>query len=169
MSNRLNYSSVTTIRKLKTALLLAFPLLIVGCSMEFINARPARELHPEPITGNLYAGWRVFQAKCSQCHGTSAKGSDRAPNLLPIVREMSARHFAEMVLKRYDLGNGLAQGSQNKSMTDSQIEDILRRNEPPIEMPAWQGEPTVNAHILDLYTYLSARADGKLGLERPQQ
>ena len=169
MSNQLNYSSVPAIRKLKTALLLAFPLLIVGCSMEFINARPARELHPEPITGNLYAGWRVFQAKCSQCHGPSAMGSDRAPNLLPIVREMSARHFAEMVLKRYDLGNGLAQGSENKSMTDSQIEDILRRNEPPIEMPAWQGEPTVNAHILDLYTYLSARADGKLGLERPQQ
>jgi hypothetical protein len=36
--------------------------------MEFINARPARELHPPPVAVNLYAGWRVFQAKCSQCH-----------------------------------------------------------------------------------------------------
>jgi hypothetical protein len=137
--------------------------------MEFINARPARELHPPPVAINLYAGWRVFQAKCSQCHGTSAKGSEQAPNLLPIVRTMSARHFAEMVLKRYDLGNGLVQGSEKKSTTDSYIDDILNRKEPAIAMPAWQGEPTVNAHILDLYAYLTARAEGKFSTERPAQ
>ncbi len=173
MPNLLNHYSVSTIRKYKTVLLMAFTLLIVGCSMEFINARPARELHPEPITANLYAGWRVFQAKCSQCHGASAKGSERAPDLLPIVRTMTARHFAEMVLKRYDLGNGLGngsvQGSEKKSTTDAYIDDILVRKEPPIEMPAWQGEPTVNAHILDLYAYLTARAEGKFSTERPTQ
>jgi hypothetical protein len=135
--------------------------------MEFINARPARELHPPPVAVNLYAGMRVFQAKCSNCHGESAKGSDKAPNLLPIVRSMSSRHFAEMVLKRYDLGNGLIQGSEKKSTTDSYIDDILNRKEPPIAMPAWQGEPTVNAHILDLYAYLTARAEGKFSTESP--
>ena len=36
-----------------------------------------------------------------------------------------------------------------------------------MEMPAWQGEPAVNAHILDLYSYLSARADGRLPTGRP--
>jgi hypothetical protein len=137
--------------------------------MEFINARPARELHPPPVAVNLYAGWRVFQAKCSNCHGTSAKESERAPNLLPIVRSMSSRHFAEMVLKRYDLGNGLVQGSEKKSTTDSYIDDILNRKEPPIAMPAWQGEPTVNAHIVDLYAYLTARAEGKFSKEHPTQ
>ena len=164
-----NFPSVPTKRKLTVVLLAALPLLIVGCSMEFINARPARELHPPPVAVNLYAGWRVFQAKCSNCHGTSAKGSDKAPNLLPIVRSMSSRHFAEMVLKRYDLGNGLVQGSEKKSTTDSYIDDILNRKEPPIAMPAWQGEPTVNAHILDLYAYLTARAEGKFSTERPAQ
>lgn len=137
--------------------------------MEFINARPARELNPPPIAVNLYAGWRVFQAKCADCHGESAKGSERAPNLLPIVRNMTARHFSEMVLKRYDLGNGLVQGSESKASTDSYIDDILNRKEPPIAMPAWQGEPTVNAHILDLYAYLTARAQGKFSKERPVQ
>jgi hypothetical protein len=34
-------------------------------------------------------------------------------------------------------------------------------------MPTWQGEPAVNAHILDLYTYLSARAEGRIGNGRP--
>ena len=164
-----NFPSVPTKRKLTVVLLAALPLLIVGCSMEFINARPARELHPPPVAVNLYAGWRVFQAKCSNCHGESAKGSDKAPNLLPIVRSMSSRHFAEMVLKRYDLGNGLVQGSEKKSTTDSYIDDILNRKEPPIAMPAWQGEPTVNAHILDLYAYLTARAEGKFSTERPAQ
>jgi hypothetical protein len=168
-----NFPSVPTKRKLTVVLLAALPLLIVGCSMELINARPARELHPPPVAVNLYAGWRVFQAKCSNCHGESAKGSDKAPNLLPIVRTMSSRHFAEMVLKRYDLGNGLGngsvQGSEKKSTTDSYIDDILNRKEPPIAMPAWQGEPTVNAHILDLYAYLTARAEGKFSKERPVQ
>ena len=113
------YLLAPTARKLPIILLAALQLLIVGCSMEFINARPARELHPPPIAVNLYAGWRVFQAKCSHCHGMSAKGSNQAPNLLPIVRNMTARHFAEMVLKRYDLGNGLVQGSEKKSTTDA--------------------------------------------------
>jgi hypothetical protein len=167
------YLSAPTARKLPIVLLAALQLLIVGCSMEFINARPARALQPAPVAVNLYAGWRVFQAKCSQCHGTSAKGSEQAPNLLPIVRTMSARHFSEMVLKRYDLGNGLGngltQGSETKSTTESYIDDILNRKEPTITMPAWQGEPTVNAHILDLYAYLTARAEGKFSTERPVQ
>ena len=75
---------------------------------------------------------------------------------------MSSRQFAELVLKRYDLGNGLGKSSSNQTTVDTRIEDILRLKEPPMEMPAWQGEPAVNAHILDLYSYLSARADGRL-------
>lgn len=173
MSTPFNYPLAPIIRKLQVLLIVTLPMFIAGCSMEFINARPARELHPQPIIGNLYAGWRVFQAKCSQCHGTSAKGSEHAPDLLPIVRTMTARHFAEMILKRYDLGNGLgnssAQGAERKSRTDAHIDDVLNRKEQPIAMPAWQGEPTVNAHILDLYAYLTARADGKLGIDRPVQ
>ena len=157
-----------TTRYLSFALLFTLSALLVGCRMEFINAKPARELKPPPpLKGDLYAGWRVFQSKCASCHGTAATGGNRAPDLLPLVREMSARHFAELVLKRYDLGNGLGKTSSNQSTIDTRIDDILRLKEPPIEMPAWQGEPAVNAHILDVYSYLIARADGRLGMERP--
>jgi hypothetical protein len=34
-------------------------------------------------------------------------------------------------------------------------------------MPAWQDEPPVKAHIMDLYAYLSARADGRQGTGQP--
>ena len=157
-----------TTRYLSFTLLFALSALLVGCTMEFMNAKPARELKPlPPLKGDLYAGWRVFQSKCASCHGTAATGGNRAPDLLPLVREMSSRHFAELVLKRYDLGNGLGKTSSNQSTIDTRIDDILRLKEPPIEMPAWQGEPAVNAHILDLYSYLTARADGRLGIERP--
>jgi hypothetical protein len=36
-------------------------------------------------------------------------------------------------------------------------------------MPAWQGEPVVNAHVMDLYAYLSARSEGRLAAGRPPE
>jgi hypothetical protein len=152
------------------ALLLPALILLSGCTLEFANTRAAREIStPLPPKGDLYAGWRVFQDKCSSCHGMAATGGDRAPDLLPRIKEMNPRQFAAIVLKRYDLGSGAARGSQDPSTLEKSIDEIMRRSEAPVEMPAWQSEPAVNAHILDLYAYLSARAERKLGLERPQR
>jgi mono/diheme cytochrome c family protein len=152
------------------ALLLVTAILLSGCTLEFANTRPAREISaPLRPKGDLYAGWRVFQDKCSSCHGMAATGGNRAPNLLPKIRETNPREFAAIVLKRYDLGSGAARGSQDPSTLEKSIDEIMRRSEAPVEMPAWQSEPAVNAHILDLYAYLSARSEGKLGAERPQR
>jgi mono/diheme cytochrome c family protein len=152
------------------ALLLPASILLSGCSLEFANTRAAREIST-PLTpkGDLYAGWRVFQAKCASCHGVAATGGDRALDLLPKIQAMNPRQFAALVLKRYDFGRGAARGSQDPSTFEKSIDEIMRRSEAPVEMPAWQSEPAVNAHILDLYAYLSARSDGKLGVERPQK
>ena len=43
----------------------------------------------------------------------------------------------------------------------------MQRQQGALSMPAWQGEPRVNAHIMDLYAYLSARAEGRQGPGRP--
>ena len=43
----------------------------------------------------------------------------------------------------------------------------MQRREAALTMPAWEGEPRVNAHIVDLYTYLSPRAEGTQGPGRP--
>ncbi len=152
---------------LPAALLMALPFILAGCAMEFLNTKASQELNQPPRSANLYAGWRVFQDKCASCHGVAATGGSRAPDLLPIIRQMNGRQFAEVVLKRYDLGSGAARGTPDQSTMDTRVEEILRYSEAPIEMPAWQGEPAVNAHILDLYAYLLARADGRLGLESP--
>ncbi len=150
-------------------LALALPLMLSSCALEFSNAEPARELTrpPEPAA-SVYAGWRVFQDKCARCHGAAANGTDIGPDLLPLVRNMSARHFASLVLKRYDLDQLGDLGAQDKQTADTRIDDVLQRRAKPLEMPAWQGEPSVNAHIIDIYSYLSARADGKIDTGRPQ-
>jgi hypothetical protein len=153
---------------LRTGLLLAALTFLASCTLKLSNTQPAREISaPLPVDGDLYAGWRVFHGKCSSCHGVAATGGDQGPDLLPLIREMNARQFAELVLKRYDLGSGATQGAKEQSTVETRIEEIMRRGEVPVEMPAWQSEPVVNAHIIDLYAYLSARADGKLDVGRP--
>ena len=112
-------------------------LMMAGCNVDFLNARPARELSPPAKVGNLYAGWRVFEAKCVSCHGIAATGSDKAPDLLPIVRGMSLQQFSAIVLSRYDLASGASRMLQDKSTVETRIDDIMRANDPPIEMPAW--------------------------------
>ena len=90
-------------------LLLALLLLLSGCRLELANTRPAREINTVlPSGGELYAGWRVFQDKCANCHGMAATGGERTPDLLPLVRDMNPRQFAALVLKRYDLESGVA-------------------------------------------------------------
>lgn len=37
-----------------------------------------------------------------------------------------------------------------------------------VAMPAWQSNPEIKPHILDLYAYLKARSDGVLGAGQPK-
>ena len=137
-------------------------LLLGGCAVEFANSKPARAvarwLQP---TGSVYGGWRVYQSRCASCHGTAATGTAQGPDLMPLMRSMGPRRFVGLVLQRYDWTRPAEQSR------DSWIDQAVQRREPPVSMPAWQEEPAVNAHIMDLYAYLSARADGRQGGDRP--
>ena len=45
-------------------------LLLGGCSVEWMNLQPAREVVEQAKPpGEVYAGWRVYQDKCAACHG----------------------------------------------------------------------------------------------------
>jgi len=123
----------------------------------------------EPATtagSSIYAGWRLFQAKCATCHGPDATGTARGPNILPRVEEMNQRRFVNLVLRRYDWTIG---SSEQELAGQALIEDVLTRRRGDVTMPAWEDEPSIKANILDLYAYLRARADGTLGPGRPAQ
>jgi mono/diheme cytochrome c family protein len=143
-------------------------LLLAACAVELQNTRSAQEFAPpEQPPGSVYTGWRVFQDRCARCHGPDATGTPSAPDLLPRVREMGERRFIGLVLYRYDWTLPPAQARSEGAAREALIERTMQRREGALTMPAWQGEPVVTAHIADLYAYLSARAQGTQGPERP--
>lgn len=139
-------------------------LSIAGCAVEVQNTQAAREREKASRPpGSVYAGWRVFEGKCAGCHGSAATGAPNAPDLLPIVREMGPRRFMGLVLTRYDW----SLPAQESNTGEASIDRYVRREQGVLRMPAWQGEPEVTAHIVDLYAYLTARAEGTQGTGRP--
>jgi mono/diheme cytochrome c family protein len=159
---------VTGNRSLLCASLFASAVLVTGCAVEVQNTLPAKELALQAKPpGSVYTGWRLFQDKCAQCHGPAASGTAGGPDLLPIVRDMGPRQFVGLVLKRYDWTLPAASANSQSAAREALIEELLQRRQYALTMPAWQGEPSVNAHIADLYTYLSARAQGTQGPGRP--
>ena len=170
---------VVTVAKLLIVALSSVPLLsllLAGCGVEVQNTQPAQEVaRLAKPPGSVSIGWRVFQERCAQCHGANATGGAGIPNLLPVVRDMSSREFVTVVLTRYDKGyewglpQGHAKANANATVPPGVVDSILNRDQGQITMPAWQGEPVVTAHILDLYAYLSARAQGSQGTGRPEQ
>lgn len=148
-------------------LALAAALLSAGCAVEWRNTQPAQELARQSRPpGSVYTGWRVFQDRCARCHGAAGNGSTAAPDLVQAVRTMGPRRFVGLVLQRYDWAAPAGVGAEGAAR-EAWIEDVLQRREGPLTMPAWEGEPTVKAHIADLYAYLSARAEGTQGPGRP--
>ncbi len=147
----------------------AAALLLAGCTVTWENRQAAQEVAQQnQPAGSLYLGWRVYQDKCARCHGADAAGTASAPGLLPRLREMGERRFVGLVLQRYDLNQPQLQAGSGRSPGEAQVEVVMQRQDAPLAMPAWQDEPRVNAHILDLYAYLSARADGRQDAGRPR-
>ena len=150
----------------------AAALLLSACSVERLeveNRQAANEMaRLKQPPGSVYLGWRVFQDKCAGCHGSAATGTVGAPDLLPKVRVMCSRQFVSLVLQRYDLNLPPEQARGDGAAREALVDDIVQRKPGyMLTMPAWQDEPRVNAHIADLYAYLSARAEGSQGPGRP--
>lgn len=125
------------------------------------------------VDRNTFAGWRTYHSGCHICHGQGAIGTDIAPSLLSRMQSMTAREFAERVLVRYRLGAQI-EGASVEERARAREEIIAevtakkRGTKGRISMPAWESDAEINAHILDLYGYLSARADGMIGAQRPE-
>ena len=118
-----------------------------------------------------FLGWRVFHSACYTCHGVDATGTSVGPNLVEKVKDLSAADFATKVLTRYriTLGFDEAAADDNTALRQAFIEQVLKYERGELIMPAWQRDPNVRPHILDIYAYLRARSDGILGEGRPEQ
>jgi hypothetical protein len=157
-------------------------LLLAAMGTASIAAEPPLPGEYRVVDGRVdrgtYFGWRVFHSACHGCHGFGATGTDVAPNLLERVRTMTPRDFATKVLTSYRLvppgtgGRAEDRAREREATREATLEDILRRERGSagsrVLMPAWEQDPTVVPHVLDLYAYLSARADGKLGPGQPR-
>lgn len=146
---------------------LAAVLALGGCSgpPEWANTQPAAEYAKQTKPpGSVYSGWRVFQQRCADCHGTEATGGNGGPDLTQRVRGMGMERFVDIVLLRYDWGLPAAPAGAQRQ---AQVEDVRAGRAGTVTMPAWQGEPVVTAHVADLYAYLSARAAGTQPPGRP--
>lgn len=140
---------------------------LAGCAVEWQNPQPARQLAREQQPpGSTYLGWRVYQDRCARCHGMDAQGMANAPSLLTRLQTLGPRQFVSLVLYRYD--NTLqGQPATAREAREAQVDSLMTRQGQPLAMPAWQDEPRVNAHVLDLYAYLSARSEGRVGVDKP--
>lgn len=157
-------------RRLMNGGVLVAAVCLCGCAVEVENTQAAQALaRQSQPPGSVYTGWRVFQDRCAGCHGLAATGTAAAPDLLPRVRDMSVRRFVNLVLMRYDWPLPMPQTRGDSAAQEALVEDIVQRREGMLVMPAWQGEPRVNAHVVDLYAYLWARAQGAQGTGRPQE
>jgi mono/diheme cytochrome c family protein len=121
------------------------------------------------VDSGTFTGWRLFHTACFGCHGVDAVGTDVAPNLLDRVRTMTPRAFATKVLTSYRIAVPSAEAGAGADR-EALLAEVMRQERGArgqIVMPAWESNPVVNPHVLDLFAYLTARADGKLAPGRP--
>ena len=96
-----------------------------------------------------------------------------APSLVERVKLLSPREFAFKVLTRYRIvvPSSEAGGDDQTAVREAIIEEVLKQErgkKGEILMPPWETNTRVKPHVLDLYAYLSASADGVLGPGRPK-
>lgn len=125
------------------------------------------------VDRNTYLGWKLFHTTCFTCHGRDATGTEIAPNLVERIKNISPRDFATKVMTSYRIivPTGDMASGESSGYRDAVIEEVMRKQrgqKGTVSMPAWESNSRVKPHILDLYAYLTARADGALGPGKPK-
>jgi len=144
--------------------------LLAACATRFENTVPGEQLARESAPpGSAYDGWRLYNQRCAACHGKDAAAPAPMPDLLDRVAQMGPRRFANLVLTRYDWSASVAEDEGLAPIPRLYLRKTLLGGTQVLEMPAWANEPAVVGHVADLYAYLSARADGRLGTDAPSR
>lgn len=150
-------------------------LLMISAQAPAAERRPEAQLPYRVVDGKVdestFLGWRAYHSACHTCHGVDAIGTEVAPSLVERVKSLSARDFTIKVLTSYRIvvPESEARADDSSALREAFVEEVLRRERGEVVMPAWEGETRIRPHVLDLYAYLRARADGALGPGKPQR
>ena len=142
--------------------------LLAACAVQLKNTEPASQLARESgSSGSAYEGWRLFNQRCAACHGKDVAAPAPMPDLLDRVAQMGPRRFANLVLERYDWSEKVAEDEGYGPIPRLYLRKAPAGSTEILQMPAWANDPAVVSHVSDLYAYLSARAEGRLGTGSP--
>ena len=154
---------------------LLFSVVTVLLFSPYATSKEATSTHYQVVDGKVdqatFIGWRVFHSACYGCHGVDATGTSVAPNLVERISDMEAKDFVDKVLERYRIvmPSSEIRGDDTTALRQAFLEQVLKHERGELIMPTWRKDPNVKPHVLDIYGYLRARADGALGPGRPQQ
>ena len=96
---------------------------------------------PRPADARTYNGFKRYHAGCNHCHGQDGMGSTFGPSLVDGLPDIDTfRHIVR---------NGTSNGAS--------------------VMKGFAGDPNVAPYEDEIYAYLQARAEGRLGRGRPVQ
>jgi mono/diheme cytochrome c family protein len=174
----------TTINR-KVAVASGLAVLLTVASSQVSAAEEARSAATEQtrppyyrivdgkVDKSTYLGWRVFHSACFECHGVDAIGTDLAPDLTDRIKRLTPDEFTTKVITRYHITAPMteAEADSQTAIREAIIAEVLkyeRGERGAVMMPAWDLDPGVKPHVMDLYAYLTARADGALGPGRPE-
>jgi hypothetical protein len=121
------------------------------------------------VDDSTYNGWRAYHSACHTCHGPDGVGTSVAPSLVERLKDLSAKQFAIKVITSYRIVFGAQEieGDDQTAVRERFAEEAMRRERGDLVMPAWEHNAAVKPHVMDLYAYLRARADGALGPGKP--
>jgi len=124
---------------------LAIGFCILSASPVLAADPPPYSIKDGKVDIHAYNGYRRYGDSCMRCHGPDGAGSSYAPDLTDSLKHLSQEQFQETVIN----------GRQNVSASNDRV------------MPSFGTVPDVVNYLDDIYAYLKARSDGKLGRGRP--
>jgi len=132
------------------ALMLIF-LALVALPVERAASAPFDPEHPYAVKDDgtvdwyTYSGYRRYHSDCHVCHGPDGLGSSFGPALANSLKTLTYDQFIDIVTN----------GRKNVNTASEKV------------MPSFGLNPNVMCYADDIYAYLKARADDKIGRGRP--
>ena len=110
------------------------------------DAKPYKILPGNKVDMGTYKGYLYYGDLCMRCHGPDGLGSSYAPNLTESLKVLNKEQFENTVI--------------NGKKAVSQSSDLV--------MPSFGTNEDAVENLDNIYSYLSARSDGKLGRGHPE-